>query len=221
MTSFADAARRSGARSLAVFGDSITSGMSASTPDRAWPAILARRLGVSLRNLGVPGTTMQASPMADGKPKSGSGWARHRPDLIDTERTDLVAILYGFNDARYIGAPRTFNLDGFIRDYRDVVGNLRAAGYAAHALCLGTPPHIPDAGFAVGTAGFTGQRRDVFDQFGAAITAISREFETFLAPVSRRMAEEGGDALICDDHVHPDDAGHAVIADAFALAERA
>lgn len=220
MTDFASLARKSGARSLATFGDSITFGMSATTPERAWPSLLAAEMNVTLVNKGISGTVLQNSPAMDGEPRPNNGWSRHKADLLGSDRADRIAILYGFNDARYVGAPETFNLEGFIRDYRDVVGNLVTSGYRPEAICLGSPPHIPDDGFAVGSEGFTGQTREGFEAHVEAVREIARQYGTYYAPINERMGAEGGDGLISEDRVHPNDAGHAKIARIFAEAER-
>jgi lysophospholipase L1-like esterase len=214
---FADYARARGATSLATFGDSITEGMSATAPEQRWANKLAALLGVPvLRNKGIAGTVMQQSPMADGAPRPNNGRGRYQRDLLGAERADLVAILYGFNDARYIGAPKTFHHEHFVRDYREVLAGLIAAGFAPGDICIGSPPYIPDAGFAVGTAGFTGQTRQEFQRYVATVKAIAGETGTFYAPVNERMGAEGGDALLSEDHVHPNDTGHARIAEIFA-----
>jgi lysophospholipase L1-like esterase len=219
MTNFAAHARTRGAMSLATFGDSITEGMSATTPNRRWPNRLAAMIGVQvLRNKGIAGTVMQQSPMADGQPRPNSGRARFERDLLGEDRADLIAILYGFNDARYIGAPASFHHDNFVRDFREVLAGLFAAGYRPADICIGSPPHIPDAGFAVGTPGFTGQTRQSFQAYVQTVRSIARDAGTFYAPVNERMADEGGDALLSEDHVHPNDAGHAKIAEIFAAA---
>jgi lysophospholipase L1-like esterase len=49
---------------------------------------------------------------------------------------------------------------------------------------------------------------------------LAREFGTFYAPVNERMGAEGGDSLILPDHVHPNEAGQAKIAEIFADATR-
>jgi lysophospholipase L1-like esterase len=221
MNSFAEHARARGASSLATFGDSITEGMSASAPERRWSNLLAADLGAAtLYNKGIAGTVLQQSPMADGSPKPGSGRARYERDLLGPERGDVIAILYGFNDARYVGAPKTFHHYNFVRDYRELLAGLFAAGFAPDAICLGSPPHIPDAGFAVGTPGFAGQSRERFQAYADTIRSLSRDAGTFYAPVNERMGAEGGDGLISEDHVHPNDRGHAKIAEIVAHATR-
>ena len=219
MTTFAE--RWSGqAGSLATFGDSITEGLTIPVPAARWADRLAARLGVRLHNRGISGTVMQSSPAAGGAPRDNNGHGRYRRDLLGAERGDVVAILYGTNDARYIGAPQTFGADGFVRDYRAVLAGLIDAGYAPEAIAIGSPTHLPDAGFAVGTEGFAGQSRAVYQSFIGLVQALAIEFGCYYAPVNERMAAEGGDALILPDNVHPNAAGHGKIAEIFAEATR-
>lgn len=219
MTSFAHTwAGR--ATSLATFGDSITEGLTIPEIPARWANRLASMLGVRLHNRGISGTVMQSSPAAGGKPRDNNGHGRFRRDLLGAERGDVLAILYGTNDARYVGAPPTFGADGFVRDYRAVLTGLIDAGYTPDAIVIGSPTHLPDAGFAVGTEGFAGQTRAVYQSFVRLVQALAIEFGCFYAPVNERMADEGGDALILPDNVHPNAAGHARIAEIFASATR-
>jgi lysophospholipase L1-like esterase len=215
MATFADTCRQMRARSLSVFGDSITAGTAASVEHLRWANRLAAAIGAGLRNKAISGTVMQASPDAGGLPRADNGVSRFPDALLGPDCSDAIAILYGYNDARYTGAPATFGLYGFVRDYRTVIGGLLSAGYAPRTLCLGSPPAIPDAGFAVGSAGFTGQTRDVFETFVAAVGELARAYGTFYAPVYEHMRQRGEDALTAPDHTHPNDEGHAVIAAAF------
>jgi lysophospholipase L1-like esterase len=217
VTSFADR-WRGHAKSLATFGDSITEAAHISPPEARWSNILAADLGASLSNRGLSGTVMQHSLMHTGAPRPGNGRDRYEADLLGPGRTDVVAVLYGFNDARYVAAPATFNHDGFVRDYRDVLGGLLAGGYAPDAIVIGSPPHIPDAGFAVGSEGFAGQSRPDFQRYVRTVEMLAREFDTYYAAVNETMGAEGADALVSDDHVHPNAKGQAKIAEAFAAA---
>lgn len=211
---------RGGAGSLATFGDSITEGLSIPEPAARWATRLAAALGVRLYNRGMSGTVMQSSFAAGGAPRPDNGHGRFRRDLLGAERGEIVAILYGTNDARYIGAPQTFGVDGFVRDYRAVLAGLIAAGYSPDRIAIGSPTYLPDAGFAVGSEGFAGQSHDVYQSYVGLVQSLAREFGTFYAPVNERMTAEGGDSLILPDHVHPNAAGHAKIAEIFAAAIR-
>jgi hypothetical protein len=48
---------------------------------------------------------LQASPDASGQPRPGNGRERYEADLLGGERADVIAILYGTNDARYTAGP--------------------------------------------------------------------------------------------------------------------
>jgi lysophospholipase L1-like esterase len=215
VTNFADH-WRGRAKSLATFGDSITAGSAASAPERRWANLLATELGANLRNKGISGTVMQRSIMHTGEPRPGNGRDRYEADLLGDDRAEIIAILYGFNDARYVLSSSTFGHDNFVRDYRDLLAGLFNADYAPEAICLGSPPHIPDIGFTVGTEGFAGQSRVEFQRYVRTIEMIARDTGTYYAPVNELMGAGGGDALVSPDHVHPNDAGHAKIAEAFA-----
>jgi lysophospholipase L1-like esterase len=220
MTSFVQR-WRGRARSLAAFGDSVTQAIHIADPEARWANRLARALGVELDNRGLSGTVLQASPDATGAPRADNGRDRYRQDLLGSRRADLIAILYGTNDARYTAAPDSFSNANFERDYRDILAGLFGAGYAPEAIILGSPPHLPEAGFAVGAeAGFAGQTRAEFQRYAGTVQAIAQATGTYYAPVNERMAKEGGDALILPDHVHPNAAGHAKIAEIFSEATR-
>jgi lysophospholipase L1-like esterase len=208
---------RGRARSLAAFGDSITQAFHITPPEMRWANRLAAMLGATLLNHGLSGTVLQSSPAAGGTPRPDNGHMRYRELLAP--RTDVVAILYGTNDARYTAAPSTFHRAGFIRDYRDILGSLVAEGYPAEAIVIGSPPHLPDAGFAVGAEdGFAGQSRAEFQNFALAVAGLARDAGAFYAPVNERMTVEGGDDLILPDHLHPNASGHEKIAAIFAAA---
>jgi lysophospholipase L1-like esterase len=208
---------RGRARSLAAFGDSVTEALHIEPAELRWANRLAAMLGATLRNHGLSGTVLQSSPAATGEPRVDNGHSRHH-ELLEP-RADVVAILYGTNDARYTAAPETFNHAGFIRDYRDILRGLVTGGYPPDAIVIGSPPHLPDAGFTVGAEdGFAGQSRDEFQRHTKTVADLARETGIFYAPVNERMIAEGGDSLILTDHVHPNASGHQKIAAIFAAA---
>ncbi|RYE72299.1 MAG: SGNH/GDSL hydrolase family protein, partial [Hyphomicrobiales bacterium] len=122
---------------LATFGDSITQALHIADPALRWANRLAGMLGATLVNRGLSGTVMQASPAADGVPRQDNGRGRYERDLLGPERADVIAILYGTNDARYTAAPQSFGRTGFVRDFREVLGGLLRAGYRADAIVVG------------------------------------------------------------------------------------
>ena len=216
MQTFAGTARRDHVRTLSAFGDSITEGAGASATEHSWASRLALVLGARLINRGIGGTVMQATPIEDGRGRNGV--SRFRQDLLEEDRADCIAILYGYNDARYTADPTCFNVRAFQRDYRIVIEGLLGAGVARDRICLGSPPYPPDAAFERGGPGFTGQSRDGFERFVEAVRQLARDYGLFYAEVYETMARELDGTLASDDFLHPNDAGHQVIAAAFASA---
>ena len=205
---------------IRVFGDSIAAGFNASQPRLAWPALFAAAVdGVPIRNRAIPGTVLQGAHLADGKARPDNGIGRFEYTPLDARHRDAILILYGYNDARYTAAPDTMNVQNFTRDYAWILENLIRAGHGDR-LAIGSPPYIPDAGFAVGSAGFTGQTRMGFESYVEAVIVLARRFSLFYAPVYETMEAHGDGTLASVDLIHPSDAGHRAIFDAFISADR-
>ncbi|HTM76272.1 MAG TPA: SGNH/GDSL hydrolase family protein [Devosia sp.] len=221
MAGFAEALRARGVRSIAVFGDSISVGLNATRPELSWPMLLAAEAGgLTVRHAAISGTILQGGVMADGRARPDHGIGRYRAALLGGERADAIALLYGYNDGRYVAAPQSLNAEGFRRDYAAMIEGLLVAGYAPEALALGSPPYPSDAGFAIGSAGFTGQTRAGFERFVAVAREIAGRYGLYYAPVYEAMAAYPDGALASDDVTHPNDLGHWVIAGAFGVASQ-
>ncbi|MDR6817708.1 lysophospholipase L1-like esterase [Neorhizobium sp. 2083] len=202
-----------------VFGDSITAGFNATRSECAWPGLLAETVdGFPIRNHAIPGTVLQGSRLADGKPRPDNGVDRFDAALLDRPHQDAILILYGYNDARYTAAPETMNVAGFVRDYTRILEALVAAGHRGR-IAIGSPPSLPDAGLSVGSAGFTGQTREGFEAYVGAVKELAERFSVFYAPVYESMIVFGDGALASPDITHPNDEGHRVIFEAFLKAE--
>ncbi len=209
-----------GISGVRVFGDSITAGFNASQPHLTWPALFAAEVnGFPVRNHAIPGTILQGSRLADGKPRPDNGIGRFENALLDAPHRDAILILYGYNDARYTAAPDTMNVRSFAHDYAKMLKKLIEAGHAER-LAIGSPPYIPEAGLCVGSTGFTSQRRMGFEGYVEVVRKLARHFSLFYAPVYESMKAHGDGALASADLVHPSDAGHRAILDAFINAAR-
>jgi len=216
---FGDHLKTLGISGTRVFGDSITAGFNASQPHLAWPALFAADIeGFPIRNHAIPGTVLQGSRLADGKPRPDNGIGRFQAALLDGPHRDAILILYGYNDARYTAAPETMNVRSFVRDYTKMVEKLIEAGHAER-LAIGSPPYIPDAGFSIGSAGFIGQTRAGFEGYVEAVSALAQRFSIFYAPVYETMKAQGDGTLASPDLTHPNAAGHRAIFEAFLSAE--
>lgn len=172
---------------LVAFGDSITFGLGASTPDRAYISQVAAAWGMPLTNFAVSGS--------------------HLAEIAACAATqlltpaDTVLALVGYNDMR-AGTPlATFRaqLDSMLAD---VCGR---AGRVLIGNCLRMTP----AGYAEihGSAGSD-----------AAVSAFNQQIAQACAAAGAQLIDACGrydPYNATEDLVHPDDVGHAQIADAF------
>ncbi|HUT76447.1 MAG TPA: SGNH/GDSL hydrolase family protein [Polyangia bacterium] len=182
---------------IAGFGDSLTCGWMVRRGffDRFCDALERRYLGATVirLNAGVPGDT------ADG------GLAR-LPGLLE-RRPHLLLVQFGINDL-FCGASAA----AFAADLARIVDETRRAG-AEPWLVVSCPLALPGDALAA---------RPFYD----AIRALGSERDVPVADLDRHWrarhdpATPAG-ALFLDDGVHPDDAGHALMAEGLlALWER-
>lgn len=207
--------------SLAGFGDSITVGQAASGTAQRWLDIVAAALGAGTPlNQGISGTVLQNSPDSGGSARANNGRDRFVSALLGANQRDGVCIAYGFNDARYMAAPGTFNVAGFAQDLGEVLSGLITGGYARGKIVVMSPYYITDAGLGTGSTGFTGQSRAGFETFVSAAADAAAAFGVFYADVYAWMRDHGGASLISGDDIHPNDSGHAAIAAGVLAASR-
>ncbi len=199
--------------SIVAIGDSIAAGLNATTAANRWLNIVATEMGATLLNQGIAGTVMQNSNDSTGSPRTNNGRDRYASAMLGANKKAFGIIAYGFNDARYIGAPATFNRANFEIDYRDTITGLREGGYGADELMLVGPYAITDVGLQTGSTGFAGQTRALFEEHVVTVRNLAREFGVFYCDPYAYMRAHGGDALIDpSDDIHPLNTGHAVIA---------
>ena len=208
------------AASIVVFGDSITAGQNASTNPNRWSDIVASSLGATLLNQGIAGTVLQNSNDSGGSARTNNGRDRYNSALLGGNKKEMCIIAYGFNDARYIGAPATFNRANYENDYREILTGLIAGGYGADDIVIVSPYYITDTGLATGSTGFAGQTRSVFETFVDTAKNLAAEFGTYYCDTYVAMRDNGGATLIDTDNIHPKNNGHAIIAATILAAKR-
>ncbi len=202
------------------FGNSIINGVGSSTQNLAWLYLMATALGATVTNNGIPGTVLQNSPDATGSPRANNGRDRFVAALTGANKKALTIIAYGFNDLRYTGAPGTFNLTAFTNDYREVLNGLRIRGILPSEILIVAPYYGNAALYSTGSTGFTGSNATIHAQYVAACKALADEYGTFYFDAYAYMQANGGDSLIGGDNIHPNDAGHGVIAQGARLAKK-
>ncbi len=200
--------------SIVGFGDSIMFGQAATTAANQWINRIATVLGAGVPlNQGLAGTVLQNSNDASGGPRGNNGRNRFAAALLGGNAREMAVVAYGFNDARYIAAPATFNVTEYAADLREVLNGLRAGGYAANRILVVAPYYITDTGLSTGSTGFSGQSRAGFETFVAAAQSAAQDFGTYFYDAYAYMRDHGGAALISNDSIHPVDLGHQAIAE--------
>lgn len=207
--------------SIVGFGDSIMAGQLASDAAHRWINIIAAHVGAGTPlNAGIAGTVLQNSNDSGGSPRPDNGRDRYAADVLGANKRDAIFIAYGGNDARYTGAPATMNVTNYINDYREIMDGLLAGGYPKQNIYVLPRMWITDTGLNTGSAGFTGQTRVGFEEYMTATRDIAVEFGANYADIYTYTRYNGGDALVSTDNIHPEDLGHAVIADGVRTARR-
>lgn len=208
---------------LAAFGDSYTQGTGASGAAQRYINIVAASIaGGIVLNQAISGTVLQNSFDAGGAPMANNGRDRFAGALTGAAaQRETLVIAYGYNDARYVASPSTFNVQQFENDYREVLDGLLAAGYRRDRIILVTPWWISDVGLTTGSSGFSGQTRSGFEAYVSVVKSLAAQYDTYLADAYAAMRDGGGASLIGSDNIHPNDAGHAVIANCVLAAKRA
>jgi lysophospholipase L1-like esterase len=185
------AGRHRALRYLAL-GDSYTIGTGASDPSRAWPSIIASRLGTELTNPAVNGyTTLDL--------------IREELPYVERVKPDLISVLIGVNDLVQGRGPEAYG-QSLRTIYREV-----AVGSDVFAISIPTWSYVPAAADFGGTEHvdrLTGIFNGVAREEAAALGFIWID----LGPVS--TSRIGSPGWLASDQLHPGDAQYAAWAEA-------
>ena len=192
---------------ILAFGDSITLGGDASTKERAWINRLCQWLEecqgapVHLINRAVGGSVISPQSSAYAPSRKPSGRERVDEAILDWPDPDLILVGYGFNDARG-GAP----VEEFLANLRSLLDAIRTRS-SAPILLLGPYPTSDRFGYG---AEWSHASESVLEGFHQGITDLAAERGYLRTDVLTPMSE--GEGLLAADGVHPNDAGHLLIA---------
>jgi lysophospholipase L1-like esterase len=199
---------------MVAFGDSVTAGQAASDSSHRWANTIAASKGYLLTNSGIPRTTLQNTPQ-DAVPELGSAIVNNGRDTyserIINYNPDIVFILYGLNDIRFTGT--TFTTENFEHDLGEVIDGLITSGILARNIIIGSPPYIKN--YTSGSAVWNGGSVTKHLQYVNKCSDVAIAKGTKYVNIYQWMIDNGGDALLGNDGIHPNDSGHSVIADAF------
>ena len=211
------------AQAVAILGDSITDGASASASlgmDARWPDFLAERLvphGVAVINAGISGGRLLSDGMG------ANALARFERDVLSQPGVRTVVVLLGINDISWPGtafAPREKlpPLEELTSGYAQLVAQARSRGVRVVGATL-----TPFAGALPGTplSDYYQLDKDALRQQLNAWIRASGTFDAVLDfdawardpahPQRLLPAHDSG------DHLHPGDAGNGALAEGIAL----
>ncbi|MDO8073420.1 SGNH/GDSL hydrolase family protein [Janthinobacterium sp. SUN176] len=209
------------AQAVAILGDSITDGASASLGmDARWPDFLAERLapqGVAVINAGISGARLLSDGMGS------NALARFERDVLAQPGVRTVVVLLGINDISWPGtafAPREQRptLEELSSGYARLVAQARSRGVRVVGATL-----TPFAGALPGTplSDYYQPDKDALRQQLNAWIRASGHFDAVLDfdawardpahPLRLLPAYDSG------DHLHPGDAGNRALAEGIAL----
>jgi lysophospholipase L1-like esterase len=210
-----------GTQAVAILGDSITDGASASLGmDARWPDFLAERLapqGVAVINAGISGARLLSDGMGV------NALARFERDVLAQPGVRSVVVLLGINDISWPGtafAPRVQRptLEELTAGYVQLVAQARSRGVRVVGATL-----TPFAGALPGTplSDYYQPEKDALRQQLNAWIRSSGTFDAVLDfdawardpahPLRLLPAYDSG------DHLHPGDAGNRALAERIAL----
>ncbi|WP_409027751.1 SGNH/GDSL hydrolase family protein [Janthinobacterium sp. SUN098] len=210
-----------GAQAVAILGDSITDGASASLGiDARWPDFLAERLaphGVAVINAGISGGRLLSDGMGE------NALARFERDVLAQPGVRTVVVLLGINDISWPGtafAPRAQRptLEELSSGYAQLVAQARSRGVRVIGATV-----TPFAGALPGTplSDYYQKEKDALRQQLNAWIRTSGLFDAVLDfdalardpahPLRLLPAYDSG------DHLHPGDAGNRALAEGIDL----
>ena len=210
-----------GAPAVAILGDSITDGASASLGgDTRWPDVLAERLaphGVAVLNAGISGARLLADGMGE------NAVARFGRDVLDQPGVRAAIVLIGINDISWPGTAfarqeKRPTLEALTRGYAQLIAQARRRGVRVIGATL-----TPFAGALPGTPldDYYQVEKDALRQQLNAWIRGSGSFDAVLdfdarardpaQPLRLLPAYDSG------DHLHPGDAGNRALAEGIDL----
>jgi lysophospholipase L1-like esterase len=194
-------------RRIVALGESTTWGYSVSKKEKCWVSQVARMLeefqgsAIELINQGIGSNVLTPECPAYEFSAKPSALERADGDLIALA-PDMVFLSYGLNDSRG-GTPVAV----FRRAYQELIDRIRAAldttivlvnTYYMHEVLYSHCEHWEESDY------------ELTEVFNLAIAQLAERNGLILADVY--AAEVGVDWIVDEDHCHPNDLGHRLIA---------
>ena len=192
---------------IVALGESSTWGYSVSSKEKCWVSQVTRMLeefqglSIELINQGIGSNVITAESPSYEHSAKPSALERVDKELI-AHNPDLVFLSYGLNDSRGGTQPEVFR-----RAYQELVDRIRAKidplivivnTYYMHEVLYSDCEHWEESNY------------DITEVFNLVIKQFAEANGLVLADIY--AAEVGVDWIIDEDHCHPNDLGHRIIA---------
>jgi lysophospholipase L1-like esterase len=201
---------------IVAFGDSITDG-TASTPDTnsRWPDVLARRLlaaptplKMGILNAGIGGNRV----LSEAAYGSGvNALARFEIDVLSQPGVTHVIVLEGINDIGNARQTPTPTAEDLIAGHKQLIERAHARGVA---MIGGTLPPFWGAGYYTEVGEAKRQALNEWIRTGKAYDGVIDFDKATRDPADPRKLLAAFDSC---DHLHPNSAGYAAMAEAIDL----
>ena len=195
-----------------ALGESTTWGYSVSSKEKCWVNQVVRMLEefqgcpIELINQGIGSNVI--TPECPSYEASAQPSALDRVDAhVITHNPDLVFLSYGLNDSRGGTTPEAFR-----RAYQQLIDRIRQAGHRANTnplIVIVNCYYMHEICYRIYEP-WTNSNYDVTEVFNLVIRQLAEANNVILADVY--SAEVGVDWIIDEDHCHPNDLGHRLIA---------
>ncbi|MCS0588401.1 SGNH/GDSL hydrolase family protein [Massilia norwichensis] len=209
----------SATNAVVALGDSLTDGQASSAnANRRWPDMLARRLQLELGvagSIGVANRGISANSLLKDYPDAmlagQRALLRFERDVAATSGVRWMVVLIGINDIVYSSGSNPIPVDSLVNGHQQLIAKARARGIRPIGATL--PPFE-------GHTYYTAARENVRKRFnewmrGSGAYDAVVDFDLALRdparPTRLRAAYDSG------DHLHPNDAGYAAMAQAVPL----
>jgi lysophospholipase L1-like esterase len=194
-------------RRVVALGESTTWGYSVSSKDKCWVNQVVRMLQefqgseIELINQGIGSNVLTPDCPAYEFSAKPSALERVDGDVI-AHQPDLVFLSYGLNDSRGGTPPEVFR-----RAYQELIDRIRAAidplivlvnTYYMHEVLYHHCEHWQESSY------------ELTEVYNLVIEQLAEANDLVLADVY--AAEVGVDWIVDEDHCHPNDLGHRLIA---------
>ena len=206
-------------KKIAFLGDSITQGVAVSCKENIYWNLIGQRTGAEVYGYGISGTRIAKQHLPYRFERIDDKYFSTRVETMVPD-ADMVVIFGGVNDFSHGDAPmgdmNERTEDSFYGACHVLVQKIKAR-YPAAVIVMMTPLHrskLPDPLFndagvrQVGTLeDYVNAIRQVAAHYGAAVVNLYAD-----CPIDPEIAEQKEKYM--PDGVHPNDAGHVLIADA-------